>query len=63
MYVYNLPPCLIGSIFQSYLRCCLLGCSPRFAPYKTTGNSHVVLFFVVVNSRPTLKILLNHDNF
>ena len=45
MYVYNLPPCLTGSIFQSYLKCCLPDCSPHFAPNKTTCNLHVVLFF------------------
>ena len=31
----DLPLCLLGTDTQSYLRCCLLGCSPHFAPNKT----------------------------
>ena len=45
-YILTFPPCLFGSVFQSYLRCCLLGCSPHFAPdilpCNLTCNSHIV---------------------
>ena len=34
-------PCLFGAVSQNYLRCCLLDCSPYFAPNKTF-NSHIV---------------------
>ena len=36
-----------GAVSQSYLRCCLPGCSPHFAPNKTTHNSQVVHLFLV----------------
>ena len=29
------PPCLLGVVFQGYLRCCLLGLSPNLSPNKT----------------------------
>ena len=35
------PPCPFGAVSQSYLRGCLLNCSPHFAPNKTF-NSHIV---------------------
>ena len=31
----DLLPCLFGAVSQSYQWCCLLGCSPHFAPDKT----------------------------
>ena len=31
----DLPLHLFGLVSQSYLKCCLLGCSPHFAPSKT----------------------------
>ena len=31
----NLPSWVFGAVSQSCLRCCLLGCSPHFAPNKT----------------------------
>ena len=34
-YVLTFPPCLFRAVSQSYLRCCLLGRSPHFAPHKT----------------------------
>ena len=43
MYI-DLAPCLFGAVSQSYLRCCLLGCSPPFAQNTTTLSSHVVHF-------------------
>ena len=33
--IYWLPYCHFGAVSQSYLRCCLQGCSPHFAPNKT----------------------------
>ena len=36
---------LFGTASLSYLRCCLLGCSPHFAPKSLTRNSNVVHFF------------------
>ena len=39
----GLPLCLFEAVSQSYLRCCLPGCGPHFAPDKTC-NSHTVLF-------------------
>ena len=30
------PHCRFGAVSQSYLRCCLPGCSPHFAPNKTS---------------------------
>ena len=34
--LYSLAsPCLLGAVSQSYLKCCLLGCDPHFAPSKT----------------------------
>ena len=45
-YILSFPPCLFGGVSQSYLRCCLPGCSPHFAPNKNvTHNSHIVHFF------------------
>ena len=48
-HILTSPPCLFGSVSQSYLRWCLLGCSPHFAPdilfCNLTCNSHIVLFF------------------
>ena len=38
----DLTPCLIRAVSQSYLKSCLLGCSPHFAPNETTHNSHIV---------------------
>lgn len=32
------PLCLFGAVSQRYMRCCLLGFSPYFAPNKTTGT-------------------------
>ena len=40
----DLPPCLFGAVSQSYLRCCLLGCSPPFAQNIATLSSHVAHF-------------------
>ena len=34
-YITWLPPCFLGAVSQSYLKHCLLGCSPHFAPDKT----------------------------
>ena len=46
-YILNFPPCLFGGVSQSYLRCCLPGCSPHFAPNKNvTPNSHIAHFFL-----------------
>ena len=48
----DLPPYPFGAASQSYLRCCLPGCSPHFAPDKssqlsrcagTTGRNNKVL--------------------
>ena len=33
--ILTFPPCLFGAVSQSYLKCCLLGCSPHFTPNKT----------------------------
>ena len=40
-----LLPCLFGAVSQSYLRCCLLGCSPHFAPNKTKLATLMLCFF------------------
>ena len=40
----NWTDCLFGAISQSYLRCCLLGCSPHFAPNKTQLAALKLLF-------------------
>ena len=34
-----------GTVFQSYLKCCLLGCSPHFAPNKTQLTSLKLCIF------------------
>ena len=34
-YILTFPHCHFGTVSQSYLRCCLPGCSPHFAPDKT----------------------------
>ena len=34
-YILTFPHCLFGAVFQSYLKCCLLGYNPPFAPNKT----------------------------
>ena len=34
-YILTFPHCHFGAVSQSYLRCCLLGCSPHFSPNKT----------------------------
>ena len=36
---------LFGTVSQSYLRCCLQGCNPHFAPNKTTCSPHIVNLF------------------
>ena len=39
---------LFGAVSQTYLRGCLLGCSPHFAPpQKTTHTLNVVHLFLV----------------
>ena len=41
------PP-LVEIVSWSYLKCCLPGYSPHFAPNKNlTHNYHIVLFFLV----------------
>ena len=47
-YILTVPHCLFGAGSPSYLRGCLPGCSPRFAPNETTCNSHVVHLLVDV---------------
>ena len=58
-YILTSPPCLFGSVSQSYLRCFLLGCSPHFAPdillCNLTCNSHIVLFFLIDSFMATKK--------
>ena len=44
-YMLTSPYSLFGAVSQSYLKCCLPGCSPHFAPNKTYCNSHVVHLF------------------
>ena len=34
-YTLTFPHCCFGAVSQSYLRCCLPGCSPHFTPNKT----------------------------
>lgn len=34
-YMLTFPPHLFEGVSQSYLKCCLPGCSPQFAPNKT----------------------------
>ena len=44
-----------GTVFQSYLKCCLLGCSPHFAPNKTLVTSlQLCNFFLPVDIRERL---------
>ena len=38
------PPYFFGAVPQSYLSCCLPGCSLHFAPNKTTHSSHMGTF-------------------
>ena len=40
-----IPLCVFGTGSQRYLRCCLLGCSPHFAPQTLTVNFRVGHFW------------------
>ena len=42
-YIFTSPYCHFGAVSQSYLWCCLPGCSPHFAPDKTTWNLYIFL--------------------
>ena len=44
-YISCPSPSTFSDQFQSYLRCCLRGCSPQYAPSKTTLSSHCAFFF------------------
>ena len=39
------PPCLFGAVCQSFLKCCLPGCSPHFAPSKTSLTTLMLCIF------------------
>lgn len=58
----NISPRLFGAVFQSYLKSCLLGYSPRFAPNKTFLSNFrcciVCIFFdsVVNISMPEAQV-------
>ena len=43
--ITHIPLCVFGTGSQSYLRCCLLGCSPHFAPQTLTFNFRVGHFW------------------
>ena len=39
-HILTFPSCFFGAVSQSYRRCCLLGCSPDFAPQKAYVTQH-----------------------
>ena len=48
LHILTFPHCHFRAVSQSYLRCCLLGCSPRFAPDKTElATLKLYIFFLV----------------
>ena len=40
-FILTFPHCCFGAVSRSYLRCCLPGCSPHFAPNKTTLKLYI----------------------
>ena len=46
-YILSFPHHLFGAISQKYLRCCLPGCSPHFAPNKTNSQLSCCAFSLV----------------
>ena len=44
-YMLTFPHCHFGAVSQSYLRSCLLGCSPHFSPNKTKLATLKLYFF------------------
>ena len=44
-YMLTFPHCHFGAVSQSYLRSCLLGCSPHFSPNKTKLATLMLCFF------------------
>ena len=55
----DFPHCRFGAVSRSYLRCCLLGCSPYFAPRKT-HNSQVVHLFLVDMVKREISVYFNY---
>ena len=49
-YILTFPHCPFGAVSESYLRCCLLGCSPHFAPNKISLTTLTSWFFFPVDS-------------
>ena len=43
--ILTFPCCHFGAVSQSYLRCCLPGCSPHFAPKLNSQLSSCTSFF------------------
>ena len=59
-YILNFPHCRFGAVSQSYLRCCLPGCSPHFAPKENlTHNSQIIYLFLVDNANRLLCHLIS----
>ena len=42
-YILTFPHCRFGAVSQSYVRCCLPGSSPHFAPNKVQCNQALIL--------------------
>ena len=68
----DLPPVALWSNFQGYLRCCLPGCSPHFAPNKAQLTTLMLCIFLSVSNRnnavcgfigkfvPSVRVALSH---
>ena len=60
-YILTFPHCRFGAVSESYLRCCLLGWSPHFAPNKTSLTTlklyNFFLLTIAISNHDAVKVL------